>query len=313
MSLRRLTNLLKVSLVIAGQGLITNGAFSITAIFMGMIGTIALASHQIALVCVIIGSIIPIGLSLAVTIRIGHVLGEKKSSSECLTILIGAQIMGVLFMGSVAVIFIFQGREFLIWFFTDLELIDLTTKLLVIVGAFLIFDSVQLISMGALKGYKDVYWPTVFVFAAFWLISLPLGAFLTFYLGYGDTSLWLGLALGLILCAIMLSIRFVFVYRSFTVRGGESVHLIYLFSLMYFCHFNRGHRIEQVSATLVIFTSAAMTLWVAVYKARCHLRQVLYFSVPCLCIFHPPYPYILSPVASRIKWGISLHDTGFDT
>ncbi|MCL1127950.1 MATE family efflux transporter [Shewanella surugensis] len=214
----QLMSLLKMSLTISGQGFIISGAFSITAILMGVIGTIALASHQIALVFAMTGAIIPMGLSIAVSIRIGHVLGEKKPL-ECLTIFIGAQILGIVCMGAIAAIFIFHGREFLTWFFTDLDLIDLTTRLLWVVGGYLIFDSVQLISMGALRGYKDMFFPTVFLFGAFWLVALPLGALLTFYFGYGDSSLWFGLALGFILCAITLSIRFMFIYRSFNLTS----------------------------------------------------------------------------------------------
>lgn len=214
----QLIDLLTMSLAISGQGLIMYGAFSITAIFMGIIGTVALASHQIALVCAMSGSIIPWGISFAVTIRVGHALG-KSEVHDTQSIFIGAQILGGIVMGGVAALFMLKGRALLGVFFTELELIDFTTSLLFIVGAYQIFDSSQIISLGALRGYKDVLIPTILIFGIFWLFSLPLGIVLAFYLQYGGLSLWFGLAIGIMTCAVTLMFRFIFIYRSFSLTS----------------------------------------------------------------------------------------------
>ncbi|WP_299496007.1 MATE family efflux transporter [uncultured Shewanella sp.] len=208
----QLMDLLAMSLAISGQGLIMYGAFSITAIFMGIIGTVALASHQIALVCAMSGSIIPWGISFAVTIRVGHALGESKVH-DTMSIFIGAQCLSGIVMGGVAALFMLQGRALLGVFFTELELIDFTTSLLFIVGAYQLFDSSQIISLGALRGYKDVYKPTMVLFSIFWLFALPFGAVLAFYLQYGGLSLWVGLAIGIMVCAVTLTLRFICLYR----------------------------------------------------------------------------------------------------
>jgi MATE family multidrug resistance protein len=198
--------LLSLAAPITAQMLMEFGAFAFGALMIGRIGSLPLAAHQIALTCAATSYMIPLGISTAAGIRIGHVLGAGAQlrarriywSGQCVTVLI---------MGGFGLWFYFGGTAIARAFTPDPELIGLTARLLVIAGMFQLFDGTQVMSVGALRAMRDVKIPTLFSLAGYWGIAVPLGLFLGFGRGWGVLGFWTGLATGLGLAALTLTLR----------------------------------------------------------------------------------------------------------
>jgi MATE family multidrug resistance protein len=200
--------LIRMATPISGQMLMEFGAFATATLLVGQFGSVSLAAHHIALTCAATTFMVPLGLAMALTIRVGHTLGSGEPD-RCRRVIIGAYVSAFLFMCSAAAFFIF-GREWIAHGFTrDPQVIELTLTLLLITAVFQIFDGGQIISMGALRGLKDVNIPTALVFACCWLFGLPLGVWLAFFQGGEAIGQWWGLALGLALTAAMLTLRLI--------------------------------------------------------------------------------------------------------
>lgn len=198
----------RIALPVAGQLLLEIGAFTIAALIIGQFGPVALASHQIALTCASLTFMLPLGLSMAVTIRVAHSFGRGQAD-ERRNLLMGAHATTFLIMSTCALAYIFAGDLIAKAFTTDPLVIALTSSLLVIVGFFQIFDGVQIISMSALRAMRDVNLPTGIIFACFWILGIPLGSLLAFSFDAGPQGLWIGLAAGLTLAAFALTLRLI--------------------------------------------------------------------------------------------------------
>lgn len=187
--------------------LFETGAFGATALMMGWLGAIPLAAHQLALSCAALTFMVPLGLSLAVSLRISRARGEGRALAVR-AIGLGALISGCLVMLGFAALYAFAGGHISASLTTIGEVSTLATELLLIAAIFQVFDGAQVIGVGALRGLTDVRLPAAFTFAAYWLLALPLGYFLAFHAGLGGRGLWLGLAVGLAAAAIALVWRF---------------------------------------------------------------------------------------------------------
>jgi MATE family multidrug resistance protein len=196
----------RIALPVAGQLLLEIGAFTIAALLIGQFGSVALASHQIALTLASLTFMLPLGLSMAVTIRVAHSLG-RGDAHQCRNLLTGAHITTFLIMGTCALTYVLAGDILARAFTTDPDVIALASSILVIVGFFQIFDGVQIISNSALRALRDVNVPTGIIFGCFWIVGIPLGALLAFAYDFGAQGLWIGLAAGLVVASFCLSIR----------------------------------------------------------------------------------------------------------
>lgn len=184
------------------------GLIAVTALLIGQFGAVQMAAHQIAITCAATTFMLPLGLSMALTIRVGHSLGTG-AIRRCRRIIAGAHITGFLIMAGAATIYLCF-REDLARFFTgDSEVIALTSRLLIITAIFQIFDSLQVMSMGALRGMQDTKVPTWIVFICYWIITLPLGCLLAYTRMPGATGFWTALAIGLAVAALALTGRMV--------------------------------------------------------------------------------------------------------
>ena len=172
------------------------GSFAAAAILIGQFGSSALAAHQITITCAAFTFMIPLGLSMAVTIRVGHTIGAKEYH-RCRQILVGSHISAFFAMGLCATTFLLGGEQIAALFTKDPEVITVAATLLICAAAFQIFDGAQVISMGALRGLKDVNIPSIIIFVSFWIIGIPGGALLAFNIGFGAQGLWIGLTVGL--------------------------------------------------------------------------------------------------------------------
>ncbi len=185
------------------------GAFSFAVVMVGWLGTNQLAAHQIAINLASISFMCAIGVSAAGSIRVGNAVGRRNISETrragFTAIFISGSIMGT--FGILFIIF----RNILPTFYIDnSEVISFASTILIIAALFQIFDGVQAVGIGILRGLTDVKAPTLITFIAYWVIALPTGYFLGFNLEYGIVGVWIGLLMGLTTSASLLTMRFNF-------------------------------------------------------------------------------------------------------
>ena len=182
------------------------GAFAAGSLMIGSIGVVALAAHQVALTCASTSFMVPLGVAMAITVRMGEASGGGSVSRQR-TILLGGWAYGLVFTGISMLAFLLFGRWIASQIVADLEVIELATGLLVIAGVFQIVDGSQVISSSALRGLGDVKVPAGLGMFSYWAVAIPVGAYLAFPQGLGAHGVWWGLALGLGTAAFMLGIR----------------------------------------------------------------------------------------------------------
>lgn len=191
---------------------IESGLFTTTAIMMGLLGSEALAAHQIALQCAAFTFMVPLGIGIATSVRVGHAAGRADPAGVWRAGFVGVAL-AALFMACAAFVFwIFP--EPIIALYLELddpanrEVVTLAITLLGIAAVFQLFDGVQAAAGGALRGLKDTRVPMVISFVGYWMVGLGTGYALGFVRGSGAPGLWWGLVLGLATAAVLLSWRF---------------------------------------------------------------------------------------------------------
>jgi MATE family multidrug resistance protein len=147
-----------------------------------------------------------LGIGGATAVRVGHAVGEGRSTRAPGLLGIG---IGAIYMSACAVFFLLA-RSSVVRIFTEHEpTAELAANLLGVAAAFQLFDGVQAVAAGALRGAGDVRFAFVINVAAHWLVGLPLALYLGFVLGWGTRGLWWGLLAGLAVVAVALLLRFV--------------------------------------------------------------------------------------------------------
>jgi len=196
------------------------GIFGGAALVMGWLGSTALAAHQIAISCAAFVFMFPLGMAMAVSMRMSRAVGAGRLEA-LRPIGFGAQAMSAVLMLLFTVVFVVAGRPISAAFVIDLEVIELSVKLLVVAAIFLLADGAQVISANALRGLTDVKVPTLITAVCYWGLAMPLAYGLAMHTGWGPIGVWIGLATGLILAAVALNSRFIYLTRD----GGAHVKL----------------------------------------------------------------------------------------
>jgi MATE family multidrug resistance protein len=181
-------------------------AFSSAGLLMGHFGPTALAAHQIAITCAATSFMIPLGLSMALTVRIGEAHGAGEIH-RLRPILISGWILSAGFALAAASFFLLLGKPLAALFIDAPHVITLTATLLIIVGIFQIFDSIQVASAAMLRGLHDARIPAIMGFVAYWLVGLPVAYLLAFHTPLAAAGVWWGLAAGLTVACITLGPR----------------------------------------------------------------------------------------------------------
>lgn len=182
-------------------------AFSGAAIIMGMVSSVAQAAHQIAINMASITFLICTGLSMVATIRVGNQLG-KGNHIKVRSAGISAIIQVTLFMTITALLFIAFKSVLPYIYIDDIEVVPLTSLLLVFAAIFQIPDGIQVVTLGALRGVQDVRVPTLITFVAYWFFGIPVSYYSALHWGWGPQGVWIGLIIGLTISSILLTIRF---------------------------------------------------------------------------------------------------------
>ena len=183
------------------------GAFTVAAILIGRLGAVPLAAHQIAITCASTTFMFPLGIAMASTVRIAQASGAGRRGL-LRPIAAGSWALGLVVMAAFAVILLVWNQAVASAFVRDPEVIKIAASLLVIAGVFQLVDGVQVVGSGLLRGLRDTTGPMLVTVAAYWVVALPLGGWLTFWQHRGVVGMWTGLALGLGVAAALLVRRF---------------------------------------------------------------------------------------------------------
>lgn len=205
--LARVREMLRIGVPAAVMLFFEVGGFMMAAVMMGWLGATALAAHQIALSCAAFMFMFPLGLSMAVGMRVGKAVGEGRT--ELLRPIAGGALAMSCAIMSVSAVGFWLGGEWLArGFVNDAEVVTLAARLLVVAAIFQLFDGAQVIGSGALRGLADVRVPAVITFIAYWLLAIPGGYVLALHTSLGAVGIWTGLATGLAVAAVLLGLRF---------------------------------------------------------------------------------------------------------
>ncbi len=199
--------ILKIGVPSGLQYIFEVGAFAIAAVLIGTISPISLAAHQIAISLASVSYMAASGIAAAATVRIGNERGRKNFTAirEAGNAALLLSIALMTFAGLV----LFFGRNLLPSFYTDeVEVLRLSTSLLIVAVIFQISDGLQVVGLGMLRGLSDVKLPTGITFFSYWIVSLPLCWLTGIYLNGGVLAIWICLATGLTLAAVLLVWRF---------------------------------------------------------------------------------------------------------
>ena len=179
------------------------GVFATATVLAGRLLPAALAAHQIAINIAGLTFMVPYGISSAGAVRVGHAIG-RRDPPEAARAGWTALVLGAAFMAGAAVVFVTLGRVIIGAFTSDTAVLRAGVSLLGIAAVFQLFDGLQGVATGVLRGVGDTRTPMLWNLAGHWFIGLPLGYTLCFVAGLGVSGLWWGLSLGLIICGIAL-------------------------------------------------------------------------------------------------------------
>ncbi|WP_456405881.1 MATE family efflux transporter [Thiolapillus sp.] len=204
---RKTREMLRVGAPIAVSLVAEVGMFAAVALLMGKLGVTEVAAHQVALNVAAMAFMIPLGISSATTVRVGHALGEGRTWLVRFRGLVGIGFAAACMTLTASVLFLFP-QEIVAVYTNDPQVRDLAVKLLLMAAIFQLSDGIQISANGALRGMKDTFYPMMITLVVYWLWGLPLSWYLGFSRQIGPQGLWMGLVAGLTLSAIWLVWRF---------------------------------------------------------------------------------------------------------
>ncbi len=198
--------MLRLGAPIGTQMLLEWGAFGTVALLMGWLGTVQVAAHQVAINLASLTFMVPLGVSSAAAVVVGHAVGRddpdgvRRSSFAAL-------MVGAGFMSLTAIIFFSIPGLLAGMYTTDPGVLQLAVLLLPIAGVFQVFDGIQVVSVGLLRGLGDTRIPMLTSILGFWCLGIPVSLWLAFGRDMGAVGLWWGLVVGLAAVAVFLVIR----------------------------------------------------------------------------------------------------------
>jgi MATE family, multidrug efflux pump len=204
LELRRLREILHLGLPAALQLLMEIGAFAAAAVLIGRLGALQLAGHQIALNVASFTYMVPLGIGGAAAVRVGQALGARDSAGAARA---GwtALLFGVCFMFCAGLGMLLFSHPIARIYSPQVEVVNAGARLLLVAAAFQLFDGLQVVATGALRGAGNTRTPFLANLVGYWVIGLPLGAWLCFSLKMGAVGMWVGLCVALVLIGSVLA------------------------------------------------------------------------------------------------------------
>jgi multidrug resistance protein, MATE family len=196
--LPRVFGLLKLGGPSALQILLEIGAFAAATAVCARLGPVPLSGHEIALNCAALSFMVPLGISSAAAVRVGQQMGRANLAAARHAGW-SAMAIGVGFMAASGLVFVTFSRAIARLFSQDPAVVHVGAQLLLVAAAFQLFDGMQIVATGALRGTGDTRTPMLANLVAYWFLGLPLGYFLCFEMHWGVVGIWAGLCFGLML------------------------------------------------------------------------------------------------------------------
>src|SRR4051794_4089521 len=199
----RQRRLFALGLPAAGQAVLEVGVFAAATALAGRVSADALAAHQIALNMASFTFMVPFGLASAAAVRVGHAVGRRDPDAVARAGW-AAIAIGVGFMASAATVFLVAPGPLVRAFSRDAAVVRTGVALLFVAAVFQLFDGLQAVTTGVLRGLADTRTAMLWNLAGHWFVGLPLGYVLCFSAGLGVVGLWWGLSAGLTVCGVAL-------------------------------------------------------------------------------------------------------------
>lgn len=203
----RLREMLHLGLPIALTLVSEVSMFAAVALLMGRLGVIEVAAHQIAINFAGMMFMIPLGISAATTIRVGHALGKQQPAAARLRGYAGISLAAMCMLVTASMMLLFPEQVVSIYS-DDTEVAGLAVQLLFMAAVFQLSDGIQVSAAGALRGMKDTLFPMLASVVVYWFFGLPLSYYLGFSQQFGPQGLWMGLVASLTFSAVWLVWRF---------------------------------------------------------------------------------------------------------
>jgi len=213
--LARMRRLIGLGLPAAAQFGLEGAVFGIVSVLAARLDEASLAAHGIAVQVIATTYMVPLGISSAAAVRVGQAVGRKDRQGVAASGW-AALLLSCLFMGAAGLALWTAPYAIVRLFIRDPAVIATGGVLLRIAALFELFDGVQVVATGALRGLGDTRTPMLAHFAGYWLAGLPVAYVLCFRYGWGAPGIWFGLSAALILIGAALVL--VWRYRSARMR-----------------------------------------------------------------------------------------------
>ena len=202
----KIRRIISIGLPIGLQMVIEILAFSLGAIMLGWISKESLAGHQVAISMAAMTYMISFGLASGTTIRVSHAFGEHDLK-EVKHAVYASLHMVIAFMSLMGILFVLLRNQVPLLFTSDPAVIKVAAGLLIVGAFFQIFDGIQVVLLGALRGIADVRIPMFMAFFSYIVVSLPISYLLAFVFNFGYSGVWIGFIFGLSTAAILFGLR----------------------------------------------------------------------------------------------------------
>jgi MATE family multidrug resistance protein len=201
----RIRRLIALGAPAASQVALEVGVFAVATALAGRLDPVSSGAHQIALNLASLAFMLPLGLASSAAVRVGYAFGagdRPRAARAGWT----ALATGCVIMTALGLVFFLWPVPLVRIFSPDPRIIKIGVDLLIIAAAFQLFDGTQAVATGALRGVSETRMPMIVNFIGHWFLGLPIGYVLCFRLGWGVQGLWIGLSIGLILAALVLTV-----------------------------------------------------------------------------------------------------------
>jgi len=204
--LRPILRMVRIGAPIAAQYMLEFGVFAAVALLMGRLGPVPAAAHQIAINIASLTFMVPLGVSSAGSVLVGRAIGAGDAP-HARRAGVSALAVGATFMLGSACMLLVIPHLLARAYTPEVAVIALAATLIPIAGVFQVFDGLQVVSIGVLRGTGDTRTPLIVSLIGYWVIALPISLWLGLSAGYGPRGLWWGLTAGLVIVALVLLAR----------------------------------------------------------------------------------------------------------
>jgi MATE family multidrug resistance protein len=215
-----INKLFHLGLPTALQMLFEVSLFTAAIFLSGTLGTNSQAANQIALNLSALTFMVGVGLGVTATIRVGNQKGLGHFS-DLKRIARSLFLLTFIFELVFAFCFLFFRNQLPFIYIDNIEVVELASKILIIAAFFQLSDGFQVVLLGALRGFQDVWIPTLICFIAYWIVGFPISFILSSYYDFGVQGIWMGLLVALSLSAVLMFLRYRYLLSSYDVAAEE--------------------------------------------------------------------------------------------